>query len=304
MPREDETGLVFRIEKYMISDGAGIRTNVFLKGCPLRCLWCFNPEGIEKKPEILVFKNKCIQCDECIEICPTKAITIRDGYPKIDRAICDVCGECVSICPSLTLEICGTSMTVNEIVDEVRKDEVFYRRSNGGVTITGGELSAQPKFVTNLLRACKREYNTAVETCGFAPWAVLKEILELSDQVFFDVKHMDSKRHYQFTGVKNELILNNLKRASTLHHSITVRIPLVPGFNDASNNIRKTAEFVRSLKKNIKIELLPYINFGISKYEMIGATYQLSAVKSPSPDLLKDRMDIIKDYDIDCCVVN
>lgn len=304
MTSENEKGLVFRIEKYMISDGEGIRTNIFFKGCPLRCLWCFNPEGIEWKPEILVFKEKCIQCDECTRACPRNAINLENGYPEIDRGICDVCGECVAACPCQALEICGSYMTIDEILMEIRKDEIFYRRSGGGITLTGGEVCAQKKFAKKLLLACKKEFNTAIETSGFTSWTVFKDILELSDRVFFDLKHMDSQRHKTLTGMKNELILDNLRKASQTHDSITVRIPLVPGLNDSAQNIRETAEFVQSLGTISKIEILPYVNFGISKYEMLGRTYKLPNVCSPSNDLVKDKIDIIMSYGIDCSIVD
>lgn len=304
MPIETDKGLVFRIEKYMISDGVGIRTNVFLKGCPLRCKWCFNPEGIEGRSEILVFKAKCINCGECQKACPNNAISLEEGYPKIDRTLCDACGNCVSVCPSLALEMCGKPMTIGEILDEVRKDEVFYRRSGGGVTITGGELAAQPKFARELLLACKQEFHTAIETSGFAPWPALKQIITLADQVFFDLKHMNSKRHKELTGVTNELILENLKRSSRAHPSITTRIPLVPGLNDSPENIRKTAKFVRALGTVTRIELLPYVTYGSSKYEMLDLVYGLPDVQSPSADLLRDRVGIVKDCGVDCIVTS
>ena len=304
MPKQNNKGLVFRIEKYMISDGLGIRTNIFLKGCPLRCKWCFNPEGIKGKPEILIFKKKCIHCEECMDACPKNAIQLEDGQPTIDRDTCDVCGKCVSACPTGALEICGKLMTVNEILEEVRKDEIFYRISDGGVTLTGGELCAQPKFARNLLMECKGEFHTAIETSGFTSRGILKDILEYSDQVFFDVKHMDSKRHQELTGVRNEFIHHNLELASQFHPSITVRIPLIPGLNDEPQNIRKTAEFVRRLRNIKNIEILPYVDFGKSKYEMLDLPYKIPYVKSPPPELLERTMNIIKSCDVDCSIVD
>jgi pyruvate formate lyase activating enzyme len=304
MPPGNEKGLVFRTEKYMISDGLGIRTNVFLKGCPLKCLWCFNPEGIEGKPEILVFKRKCIQCGECIEICPRDAITMEDGHPRIDRRVCDGCGECASACPSRALEVCGRFMTVDEVMEQVRKDEIFYRRSGGGVTVTGGELCAQPGFARNLLLACREEFHTAIETSGFAPPNILREILASCDQVFFDLKHMDSRRHRELTGVPNEPILHNLEMASRVHDEITVRIPLIPGFNDEPQNIRRTAEFVRSLGNINRIEILPYVSFGRSKYEMLNLTYTLPRVKSPSSYVMGDRVTMVRKCGLECNIVD
>jgi len=180
-----KSGLVFRIEKYMISDGHGIRTNIFLKGCPLKCLWCSNPEGIKRKPEILVFAKRCVQCKDCIQACPKGAVHFEGSYPKIARDICDMCGRCVTACPTGALEICGKIMNVDEVIEEVRKDEVFYRKSGGGITLTGGELTSQSEFAKNLLKTSHGEFHTAIETCGFTSWHTLKGILTHADQVFF-----------------------------------------------------------------------------------------------------------------------
>ena len=303
MSDQDKKGLVFRIEKYMISDGLGIRTNIFLKGCPLECKWCFNPEGIKAKPEILIFKKKCILCEECLDVCPKNAILIEDDQPAINRDICDVCGKCISACPCGALEICGSLMSINEIIEEVRKDEIFYRRSGGGVTLTGGELFAQPKFAKNLLMTCKEEFHTAIETSGFTPWNTLKELLKYSDQVFFDIKQIDPIKHYEFTGVKNDLILSNLKKSSQFHRNITVRIPLIPGFNDDMDNITQTGKFVSGLINVSKIEILPYVKFGISKYEMLDLIYEIPYVKSPSATQLNEIKTIINRHGIDCDIV-
>ena len=194
-------------------------------------------------------------------------------------------------------------MSINEIIEEVRKDEIFYRRSGGGVTLTGGELSAQPKFAKNLLMTCKGEFHTAIETSGFTSWNTLKDLLEYSDQVFFDVKQIDPIKHYGFTGVKNDLILFNLKRASQLHRNITVRIPLLPGFNDDIDNITQTVKFVSGLINVSKIEILPYVNFGISKYEMLDLIYEIPYVKSPLPTQLNEIKTIIHRHGVDCDIV-
>jgi pyruvate formate lyase activating enzyme len=304
MHEQNKKGLIFRIEKYMISDGLGIRTNIFLKGCPLRCKWCFNPEGINGKPEILIFRKKCIHCEECIAACPKNAVQIKDGQPIINRNTCDACGKCVEACPTGALEICGKLMTVSEVIEEVRKDEIFYRKSGGGVTLTGGELCAQSRFATNLLMQCKGEFHTAIETSGFTPWQTLKKLLEYSDQVFFDIKHMDSKKHHELTNVKNDLILANLKKASQFHHNITVRIPLVPGHNDDFDNIIQAAIFIRSLKNISKIEILPYVDFGKSKYEMLDRRYEIHHVKSPSSAYMSEVKNLIRTHGIDCYIVD
>lgn len=303
MSLRNERGLVFRIEKYMIHDGSGIRTNIFLKGCPLTCLWCFNPEGIRPKPEILIFRDKCIKCQTCISVCPRNAVSYKEDRPYIKIDLCNVCGDCVTACPSGALEICGKSMTIAEVIEVAQKDEIFYRRSKGGITLTGGEIGAQPEFAINLLKALKGTYHTAIETSGCVSWPVLKQLVNYADQVFFDLKHLDATKHKRLTGVDNKRILNNFKKVSQMHQQVVPRIPIIPGLNDDIQNIGMTARFLKNLKTIPVVEILPYVNFGKSKYEMLEREYKIPQIKSAAAeDMLKIR-DVIQKQGLSCRIV-
>jgi len=281
-------GLVYDIQRFAIHDGPGIRTLVYMKGCPLKCLWCSSPQTQKFSTEILYTESKCEKCLRCVDECPKKAIIFSDKEKiKIDRKLCNTCGQCVEICPNQALKLIGDQITVEELFQDVMKDSNFYRRSDGGVTIGGGEPTMQHEFVADLLKKCKETYvHTAMETCGYVKWEDLEKILEYIDLLYFDIKHMDSRIHKELTGVSNELILENARKASKMR-PIIIRIPLIPGRNDSEENLLNTAKFAAELGENLlRIDLLPYHEFGTRNYEQLGREYGLKDVEPPSEDYM------------------
>jgi len=292
--KENEiVGMIFNLQKYSLEDGPGIRTTVFMKGCPLCCLWCFNPESQNKESELFYFDEKCIECDACVKVCPEGAIkkikSKSKGKYKINRDICTKCGKCVEVCPSQALQLIGKLVTVNELFNEIEKDKIFYNNSNGGVTISGGEPLAQPIFVEKILKKCQIEgIHTAIETCGFAKKDVLERILKYTDLVLIDIKHINSKIHKKLTGVSNELILNNIKILDKSKVPFILRVPIIPGYNDSKEEIQAMADFIKNLQFLKKICLLPYRQLGETKYKRLGRNYELKGLKTPSFNHLKN----------------
>jgi pyruvate formate lyase activating enzyme len=288
-------GKIYDIQKFAIHDGPGIRTLVFMKGCPLKCLWCSTPQTQKSSPDLLYIEVHCNFCHSCVDACPEKAIASSDEKIKIDRKLCKACGQCVDVCPNQALKLVGEQRTVEELFQEVMKDNNFYRRSGGGVTISGGESTMQHEFVTALLKKCKSMYiHTAMETCGYVKWEEMEKILEYIDLLYFDIKHMDSRIHKELTGVPNELILENVKKASKMR-PIIIRIPLIPGYSDSEENLVNTAKFVANLGDNfLRIELLPYHRFGIGTYEQLGRIYELKDVEPPSEEYMQKLKEIIE----------
>lgn len=276
------TGRIFNIQRYSIHDGAGIRTLVFLKGCPLRCLWCSNPESQKGTSELGFLAARCsgaATCGApCVEACPLEAIGLdANGRAVLDRRVCDVCGKCAEVCAEEAFKLVGRAMSVAEVLREIEKDRPFYRRSGGGVTVGGGEPLAQPQFTAALLEAAQEEYlHTAIETSGHAPWPHLERALRAADLVHFDLKHLDPDRHRALVGHSNELILENLARVLSVKRpqDVVIRIPLVPGCNDSVENISASARHLAELGFT-QVELIPYHRFGVAKYEQYGKSYPL-----------------------------
>ena len=295
-------GVVAEIQHYSIQDGPGIRTTVFLKGCPLHCLWCHNPEMINPKMEVWYNERACTLCGKCVEACPTHAI---EGYLNdrvIDRQVCLAstgCEKCVEVCPAAAMEIVGKLMTVEEVVKEVRQDVMFYQRTGGGTCISGGDPTLQADFTIEFLKQCQDEFiDTAVETCGYANWDVLSEIAGFSDLLLMDIKHMDPVRHKQGTGVSNELILENIARLAKMGKKIRIRLPLIPGFNDSEENLRETAEFM--VANNLKhIDLLAFHLAGEYKYRQLGKEYACAFVKEPSAEEMTKHKALFESYGIE-----
>jgi pyruvate formate lyase activating enzyme len=289
-----ESGLIFNIQRFSVHDGPGIRTTVFMKGCPLNCLWCSNPESKDFFPNLIVRDISCQGCGACIKACPKEAIEItKEGGRKIDRGRCNQCLLCVERCLYNSLNICGTYMKVPEVLDEVLKDRVFYKNSGGGVTLSGGESLSQSKFVVKLLEECKREgLNTTLDTSGYAPWKEMEEVLRFVDLVLFDIKHLDSDEHKRTTGVGNAIILENLEKASKISN-IWLRIPLIAGFNDSAGHIKRIAILGNHIGAP-KISFLPYHEGGKSKSGQLGLLYPLPDAKAPSEEHINHLKAIIE----------
>lgn len=269
---KNTTGTIFDIQHYSIHDGPGIRTNVFVKGCPLHCRWCQNPESQKAHPELIVHHDKCIGCANCTAACPTHAITVTNEKAKTNRSLCTHCGACLSVCPPSAREITGETKSAWEIFLEVNKDRLFYESSGGGVTMTGGEILTQPNFTTAVLTLCKENgLHTAIETCGFGAWEKLSPILDVTDIVLYDVKHMEPERHKWGTSVSNDLILENLVLLSQEKKiPLIVRTPIIPSFNDSVENMESMARFIKKeLPTCLEVNLLPYHPLGVSKKEQL-----------------------------------
>jgi pyruvate formate lyase activating enzyme len=268
--------------RFSTQDGPGIRTTVFFKGCPLSCWWCHNPESQRLQPELLYLEERCRHCGDCITACPQHAIQQVDGTVRTS-ALCRRCGQCTEVCHAEARQIAGRRMSVAELVAEIERDLIFFEESGGGVTLSGGEPLAQPRFVSALLGSCRdRGIPTVLETCGYAPSEVFLTVALAADLVLFDLKLMDPVKHKQYTGVSNRRILSNLKELVARGRPVTVRIPVMPWINDADDEIRQFAGYLVGLPVS-QVELLPYHHIGAGKYKRLGLTYRLSDAPRPSP---------------------
>ncbi len=276
----ERQGLIFDIQRYSVHDGPGIRTLVFLKGCPLKCLWCSNPEGQDHKPELAFRPTLCIACGVCIGVCPARAIRLKDQLIEIDRIMCNLCGECIKVCSPEALSVVGRWVTVEQALEDVERDRVFYEASQGGITLSGGEPLFQAGFTEALLKACKaRGMATAIETSGYAPWHSLERAIKYADLILYDIKHVNSLRHRQFTGVSNKPILENARKMAGLGFPLAIRCSVIPGFNDDPQDMDALFRFTKTLPGVKHIDLLPYHRLGESKYTMLGRDYALRGVK-------------------------
>ena len=278
--RDADRGMVFNIQKFSLQDGPGIRTTVFLKGCPLRCRWCSNPESQLPHAQIMIHTIRCIGCRSCINVCQRNAILFKEGrVSHIERGICDLCRQCADVCPSKAIETTGRVMSVSEVMAEVLQDRLFYVNSNGGVTFSGGEPLAQPEFLLALLRESKKELlHTALDTCGYAPWECLETTLDYVNLILYDHKHTLPDVHAEWTGVDNRLIRQNLKRiAGQGKVEIWIRVPVIPGFNDKADEIDRLRHLVNEIRPT-KVSLLPYHTWGAGKYERLGLTYDMPEI--------------------------
>jgi pyruvate formate lyase activating enzyme len=280
---KQEVGRVFDIKKFSIHDGPGIRTTVFLKGCPLNCWWCHNPEGQAATPELILRPERCIGCGACLDVCEREAIVLQGDVIVTHRERCTACGACVDVCYAEARELVGRLMTVGQVIEEIERDVVFYDQSGGGVTFSGGEPLTQPDFLRHLLRACRaRSLHTTLDTCGFAPWDVLDEVRAYVDLFLYDLKLVDDARHRTFTGVSNEPILENLRRLSRRGHHIVLRVPVIPGINDDQRNLHQIGTFAAGLPSLERVDLLPYHRIGRDKYQRLGKACPMPETDPPT----------------------
>ena len=273
-------GIIYNIQRFSLHDGPGVRTTVFLKGCPLRCVWCHNPESQRIRPQLSLFDARCLRCGECLTVCECHRVA--DGVHTVDFAACGACGRCASHCAAGALEMLGQETSADEAAQEALRDLPFYETSGGGVTLSGGEPTMQAEFAAEILRQVRAGgAHTALETCGHAPWRSFERLLPHLDMVLYDVKQMDAEKHRAYTGVDNTLILDNLRRLCSrdVRAEIVVRTPVIPGYNDQPENFAALADFLRGLERTPRVELLPYNELAGSKYPRLGMTYTPGEMK-------------------------
>jgi len=292
----------FDINRFSIHDGEGIRSTLFLKGCPLNCPWCQNPEGKSKKIELKYFCNNCIRCGICIGTCPYKALSITEAGIAIDRQLCTGCGECVEACPGLALRFDGRRISVAQAMDELLKDKLFYEITKGGITLSGGEPTVYTDFCYELLGECKRQgLNTAVETCLYTEPEKLLKLSGVVDTFYADIKIFDVDKHLNITGVSNTIILNNFKQLAGKGIRITARIPLIPGFTSELENIYRISRFISQINNSIPVELINYNPLAENKYAVFGLAYP---VKKKTLPYSKADMEAFKNIVKDAGVIN
>ena len=297
----EAAGTVFNIQRYSIDDGPGIRTTVFLKGCPLACVWCSNPESQNHEPELMHRESVCKRCYRCVAACPLGAITVGPDGVVIDRDLCDACGECVNACPHGAMQITGRHMSADEVFDILKRDADFYRDSGGGVTLSGGEVLLQADFARAILeRAKEAGFHTYVDTSGQGSTEGLKRLIPYVDLFYFDIKHLDPRVHRAETGITNESILRNFAVVATSGVPVAVRVPVVPGFNDTVDAIADIADLVAGKVPGGTVHLLPYHRYGQQKYAMLGLDYELETAETPSQEFMKGARAIVESRGLHC----
>ncbi len=291
-------GIVFNIQKYSIHDGPGIRTVVFLKGCPLRCEWCSNPESTQTDIEIMYNSKTCMLCKQCISVCTINALKLdeENQFININRIECNKCRKCVEVCPYGALTLAGRYMSVKEVLQEVKKDILFYRKSGGGITLSGGEPGSQPDFSEAILKsAYSMGIHTAIETCGYYSHEILKRLTKWTDLFLYDIKHVDNSKHVHSIGFSNKLILNNFRKLIKNGASVIVRIPVIPGFNATKEDMRLIGQFLSKIDGFKEIHLLPYHRLGDSKVISLGKAKKMERKPLPGKELL-DLKEVVAQF--------
>ncbi len=288
---------IFNIQKFSIHDGPGIRSVVFFKGCPLRCQWCSNPESLSTKPEIMWDISKCILCKKCENICPTKSISFPMDKFHFDNNTCNQCMSCIIQCPTKALDFYGEKMDIDKIMKEVLKDIDFYEESGGGVTLSGGEVMLHHNFALNLVKKLKeKKIHIAIETTGYAKSDVFQSLASNVDLILFDIKHYNSEKHKKYTGVNNEIILENLRWAVKNNLEIIARIPIIPSVNNSLDDAREFSKLLKEIGIK-KVNLLPFHQFGEKKYENLSMEYTMKDKKALHKEDLEDYLKIFQDND-------
>lgn len=305
------TGKTYDIQGFSVQDGPGIRTTVFLKGCPLRCPWCHSPESQEFSTELNWMSIRCLgtdSCGKCLTACPNKAITRGPvtktaagediTYPIIEACKCDNCGACAQVCKANALYLCGTDQSVDTVMRRIERDMPFFEESGGGVTVSGGECLCQPEFTTELLKRCKEKgIHTAVDTTGFVPWEAIESVLPYTDVFLYDLKNMDSSLHQQVIGVPNEPILENAKRIAAAGGRLWIRIPVIPMFNDSKGHFDRYGAFLSEIKNAVDIvQLLPYHKMGVSKHDRLLKKETVFIAEPPTDALMQNRKAQLEGY--------
>jgi pyruvate formate lyase activating enzyme len=288
-----KTGTILNIQRFCTDDGPGIRTTVFLKGCPLRCIWCHNPESQAKRHEIMYDSKKCVACGRCAAVCPRNCHSFDEKH-AFGRELCIGCGACAEVCPAKALEIYGKCVTADEIYDEVKRDKVFYETSGGGVTISGGEPLFQPEFTAELLRKCRENgIHTAIETSGFADEKALLAVIEHCDLVLFDIKETDRKRHKQYIGVSLTPILENLKLINKNKIPLIIRAPIIPTLNDREPHFNALKAIRESMESCRGVQIMPYHRVGSYKYELLDKKYICNDIFEPTKEMIEEWGNLI-----------
>lgn len=284
-----DSAYIFNVQRFSVNDGPGIRTTVFMKGCPLNCVWCHNPESKSARAEIFFDAKKCLNCRACENICPNGRHDFQSGAHEYMREGCALCHACTGVCVAGALETVGTLRTVDEVMKEVLRDKIFYETSGGGITLSGGEPMHQFDFTLSLLKAAKREgLHTCIETCGFSSRENFEKIVPYVDIFLFDCKETDPEKHKEYTGVSNEKILENLYFIDSLGAKTMLRCPIIPGFNDRRDHFEKIAEIANSLTNILEINVEPYHPLGSGKSELLGKIYPLADLSFPAEETVSE----------------